>query len=156
TDYSLVTMPVTFSSGNATVSVSVAINDDSDSEPTETVTLTIDDGGNAYRVGVANTATVDILDNDDPFVSVTKIADATEGGNGTFRFTRIGDLSSSLTVNYSTAGSTATPGNDYTALTGSVTFAANAATADVTVAALNDDLLEGSETVRVTVTSGAG
>ncbi len=71
-------------------------------------------------------------------VSVTNISDAIAGGTaGDFRFTRTGDVSAPLTVNYTVDG-TAVPGSDYTGLPGTVTFAAGSATADVTVAALPD------------------
>jgi hypothetical protein len=89
-------------------------------------------------------------------VSVEKIDDATEGGTaGLLRFTRTGDLTSALPVNY-TVGGTATSGTDYTALSGSVTFAAGASTADVTVTALDDDVYDDDESVTVTVTTGTG
>ncbi|VTU00135.1 outer membrane adhesin-like protein : Putative hemagglutinin/hemolysin-related protein OS=Dickeya dadantii (strain 3937) GN=Dda3937_01477 PE=4 SV=1: Calx-beta [Gemmataceae bacterium] len=91
-----------------------------------------------------------------PTVTVAAINDAAEGGAaGTLRFTRTGSTSAALTVSYAVSGS-ATAGTDYTALTGTVTFAAGAATADVTVAALHDGVIDDDETVSVTVTSGTG
>jgi hypothetical protein len=91
-----------------------------------------------------------------PAVTVAKVADAAEGGTaGTLRFTRTGSTSAALTVSYTVTGS-ATAGTDYTALTGTVTFAASAATADVTVTALHDGVIDDDETVSVTVTSGTG
>src|SRR6476620_9936111 len=61
-------------------------------------------------------------------VSVVTFTGAKEGTiDGVFRFTRTEDLSSALTANYSVGG-TATSGTDYTALAGTVTFAANSAT----------------------------
>ncbi|HEY1190329.1 MAG TPA: Calx-beta domain-containing protein [Gemmata sp.] len=74
------------------------------------------------------------------------------GTNGTFRFTRTGDTSGALTVNY-TVGGTATSGTDYTALVGSVTFAADSDTADVAVTAIDDTVYDPDETVVVTVAS---
>ena len=69
-----------------------------------------------------------------------------------FRFTRTGDTSASLTVDYTVSG-TATSGTDYTALSGSVTFAADEDTVDVSVAITDDTTSEGTETVIVAVTS---
>lgn len=96
-----------------------------------------------------------IFDNETPEVSVEKLSDAVEGGSGTFRFTRIGDLSSSLTVNFSVGG-TATSGTDFTSIGTSVSFSANSATADKTVTASTDAIYDPDETLTVTVTSGTG
>jgi hypothetical protein len=78
-----------------------------------------------------------------------------EGGtDGVLQFSR-SDTGGSLTVSYAVGG-TATAGADYTALSGSVTFPAGAATANVSVHALHDGLLDPGETVVATVTGGSG
>ncbi|MFM9059323.1 MAG: Calx-beta domain-containing protein [Planctomycetaceae bacterium] len=75
---------------------------------------------------------------------------------GTIRFTRTGgSLTASLTVTYAVGGS-ATPGADYRALAGTVTFAAGATTADVVVRPLDDTASEPVETVIVTAVAGSG
>ncbi|MEA5451518.1 Ig-like domain-containing protein [Leptolyngbya sp. CCNP1308] len=60
-----------------------------------------------------------------------------------------------LTVAYNLGG-TATNGTDYTNLPGTVTFAAGATTATVTVAPIADNLAEGSETVILTLVDQLG
>ena len=60
-----------------------------------------------------------------------------------------------LTVNF-TVGGTATSGSDYTAIGTTVTFAAGSATATKTVSVIDDSLVEGDETVMVTLASGTG
>jgi hypothetical protein len=149
---------VQFADGSSTADVTVTPTDDAQTEPTETVTATVYAyPGAAYAAGTPGSATVNILDNDPQIVSVEAVSDAAEAGDtGLLRFTRIGDLSSSLAVNYSSAGGTATAGTDFTALGGSVTFAAGASTADVDVAALHDTVYDPDETVIATVTSGTG
>jgi hypothetical protein len=72
-----------------------------------------------------------------------------------FRFTRTGDTSQELTVYYTVSG-TATPGADYQALPGEITFAANSATADVTIIPLGDTTDEPLEWVTVAIADGAG
>ena len=74
--------------------------------------------------------------------------------NGVFTLARTGDTSASLTVNY-TIGGTATAGSDYTALPGTVTFAAGAASTNITVTVINDPDPELTETVILTIT-GSG
>lgn len=72
-----------------------------------------------------------------------------------FTFTRTGDLTQTLTVAY-TVGGSATAGSDYTpAASGSITFAANSATATLNFTVLDDLDVEVAETVQVTVTDGA-
>lgn len=87
-----------------------------------------------------------------PAVSVAVASDAAEDGtDGTLEFTRSGDTSSGLTATYDVSGS-ATPGTDYTALPGSVSFPAGVDTVDVPVHALKDTLEEDDETVIATIT----
>lgn len=50
---------------------------------------------------------------------------------------------------------TASPGSDYTALTGSVIISAGSNTAVITVTPIDDALIEGAETVVVTLSPAA-
>ena len=83
--------------------------------------------------------------------------DPVEGGSwvGAFQLERTGDASAPLTVGY-TVGGTATSGTDYTALSGSVTFAANGSYAEIYVTALFDTDYDPGETVVVSLSAGAG
>jgi hypothetical protein len=73
------------------------------------------------------------------------------GGNtGTFTVNRTGSTSGSLTVSY-LVGGTATAGQDYTALSGSVTIAGGKSSAPLTVTPVNDSSPEPTETVVVTL-----
>lgn len=89
-------------------------------------------------------------------VSVAKLADATRSGDpGMFEFDRTGgDLTQPLTVSYSVSGS-ATPDVDYDALTGAVTFEANAETATTTVTAIDDLSYHPDQTVTVVLSEGS-
>jgi hypothetical protein len=74
----------------------------------------------------------------------------------TFIVTRTGSTTGPLTVAY-TVGGTATAGSDYIALAGSVTIAAGASHALITVTPIDDVVTsEGHETVVVTLAAGAG
>ena len=75
----------------------------------------------------------------------------------TFTVTRSGSdtlLAAPLTLSY-TVGGTATSGDDYTALSGSVTFAAGVATATIDVTPIADSTSEGAETVAIVLTTVA-
>ena len=64
---------------------------------------------------------------------------------------RTGPATGAVTVRYSTSPGSATPGADYTAVGGVLTFAANVRTATFTVPILNDTLAEGPETLLLTL-----
>ena len=71
------------------------------------------------------------------------------GDTGTFTLSRSGNaasLTSPLIVNYTVTG-TALSGTDYTALSGTATFAAGSATTTVVVSPVADGTIEGAETV---------
>ncbi|WP_223211107.1 DUF4347 domain-containing protein, partial [Microcystis aeruginosa] len=83
--------------------------------------------------------------------------------NMAYTFTRSGVTTDALTVNY-TVGGTATFSTDYTqsgaatftSTTGTVTFAANATTAKVTIDPTADTIVESNETVILTLAAGTG
>jgi len=84
-------------------------------------------------------------------------ADGSEAGPDTaaFAIRRMGPTGEALTVYYQVAG-TATPGDDYAALGGSVTIPAGAATAPLVVTPVDDAIAEAAETVVVRLLGGAG
>jgi hypothetical protein len=160
TDYSNLTGSVTFAAGYATTTINVTPIDDTVSEGNESVVLTLVTGTN-YNLGTGNTATVTIVDNDLPTITINANdgnAGETLTGQianpGQFTLTRIGSTASSLTVNYTVSG-TAINGTDYNTLTNSVTFAAGSSTALINVNPINDAAFEGNETVIVTLASSA-
>jgi len=76
-----------------------------------------------------------------------------------FTFTRTGDTSQALTINYTIgtpATDGATPGVDFPAQTGTITFAAGSATAVLTFDATYDAVVENTESFSITVGAGAG
>jgi len=92
-------------------------------------------------------------------VSVNTYTNVAEGGSsGDFYITRTGnssDLSQAISVTY-TVGGTATPNDDYTPLSGSVSFAPFQTGVHVTVPVIDDSVPEMSETVVLTLSSGTG
>lgn len=92
----------------------------------------------------------------DVYVSTpTPMVEEGKGSLG-FRFARLGgNLSQPLTVSYTVTG-TATAGQDYQSLSGSMTFPANVTVVDLPVPTLGDQAFEEDETVVLTVTPGSG
>src|SRR5262245_59838474 len=83
-------------------------------------------------------------------------ANAAEAGldPGTFTVTRTGATTAALTVSYTVAG-TATAGSDYVALSGSLIIPLGSSSATITVTPIDDLLVEGPESVIVTLTDTA-
>jgi hypothetical protein len=155
-------MPDSFTipAGQSSVTITVIAVDDTEVEGTETATLTIQADA-AYNLGSPGSVTLTIYDNDGavtlPTVAVAATdANASEAGAdpGVFTITRGGSTTAALTVNY-TLGGTAGNGTDYSTLSGSVTIPAGAASATVTVTPIDDALVEGSETVVLTLANNA-
>ncbi len=153
-DYEELAGSIEFAAGASEAEVVITPVNDSNDDPGEVVTLTIDDTSSEYEVDTLHAASLMVVDDETQLVTVAKISDGFEGGTGgMFRFTRTGDISASLTVSYTATG-TATSGTDYTALSGSVMFAATEATVDVLVTLGSDTSAEDTETIIVQVTSG--
>lgn len=84
--------------------------------------------------------------------SNSSVTSAIEGCvDGSFQFHRDGDSTNAVTVSYSVGG-TATPGVDYTALPGTVTFPANTSTVTINFSAFSDGIAEGTETILLILT----
>jgi subtilisin len=92
-----------------------------------------------------------------PVVTVTApdpSAGETGANPGSFSVSRTGSLATALTVQYTVNG-TATPGADYTALTGTVTIPAGSAGASIMVNPIDDGAEEGIETVVVMLSAAS-
>ena len=149
---------MTIAAGAASATIAVTPQNDTAVEVDETVVATLSASA-AYTVGTPSSGTVTIVSDDVALPTVTLAATtgtATEAGAvpGVFTVTRTGSTAAALTVSY-TVGGTATAGSDYTALPGSVTIAAGAASATIAVTPINDTLLEVDETVVVTLSTSA-
>jgi 2-C-methyl-D-erythritol 4-phosphate cytidylyltransferase len=156
-DYVNLPASVAIPAGAASATITVTPVNDTLVEGNETVVVTLSPSA-AYTVGSPGSATVTIVSDDVvPTVTVTATtATATEAGPtaGQFRVTRTGNTAAALTVNWSVGG-TAASGSDYNSLPGSVTIPVGAASATVAVTPANDTLVEGNETVVVTLSPSA-
>ena len=92
-----------------------------------------------------------------PALSVAD-ASAEEGTDATLDFavTLDREAAHTVTVAYATADGTATAGDDYTATSGTLSFAAGEVEKTVSVPVLADDVDEGSETLTLTLSSPSG
>jgi hypothetical protein len=88
-------------------------------------------------------------------LSSTDPLTAEPAGNGHFTVSRDGSTLEPLTVSYTVAG-TATAGTDYMALSGTVTVPAGKGSVNVMVQVVDDTMVEGSESVVVTLAADPG
>jgi Ca2+-binding RTX toxin-like protein len=155
-DYTSIPTTVIFEANSAIATVTVDPTADTTVESDETVSLTLASGTD-YTIGTT-TAVTGTINNDDTNVTLAVSPESvSEDGttNLVYTFTRSGVTTDALTVNYTVEG-TATNGTDYTSIPTSVTFAANSATATVTVDPTADTTVESDETVILTLASGTG
>ena len=157
-DYTSLGTSVSFSTGQTTVTKVVNPRQDTQVEADETVILTLA-AGTGYTVGTPNSATV-TLTSDDVATTVTVAAtdpSATEAGltTGIFTFTRSGNTTVPLSVNYRVSGS-ATAGSDYISLGTGVSFAVGQTTVTKIVNPRQDTQVEADETVILTLAAGTG
>jgi hypothetical protein len=144
------------------------IADDTVSESSEAFLVTLSNAITTSASGaaiVASSASANIIDNDGTSTPVVSIAAVTptvsesETNSPTYGKLRISrtDSSGSLTVQYAVDGtSTATASTDYTALSGTVTFAAGDVFKDILVVPLDDATSEPAETVKVNLVPASG
>lgn len=166
-DYSLSPTPggtspysLTIPAGASFINVTVTPVQDVSSEGPETAFLALAEDA-AYKIGWQAEARLEITDDENPgkpAIYLSSGADdrATETGADTAAFTvsRSGNKTGDVTVNF-TLGGTATPNLDYTPPAGSVVIPDGETAVTVTFAALDDNRVEGDETVVVNVTPDA-
>jgi hypothetical protein len=153
-DYVALSGSVTIQAGLHTAGIIVKPKDDDLMEGVETVTATLTPDA-AYILGSPASGTVEIGSNERVTITAADPT-ASEDGLTTGRFVvkRTGSTSAPLIVGYSVAG-TATPGSDYLALSGTVTIPAEASTKTIMVRPLDDQVEEGNESVKVTLSQSS-
>jgi subtilisin family serine protease len=155
-DFQALPGSLTIPAGASTATLTLTPIDDTLHEPTETVTVSLLAGA-GYTLGTAASATLALLDNDPAPPANTVVVAATdpnaaETGSdpGTFTLTRTGATDAALTVAF-TLGGSATAGNDYAALGTSATIPAGASSTTIIVRPIDDTLVEGPETITITL-----
>jgi subtilisin family serine protease len=157
-DFTARTGRLRFTASQTTKTFTVSIKNDTISEADETVNLALSDpvGG---LLGSQSTAILTVTDNDAPGVIQFGAASYTVGEAGrraTITVTRTGGSASGAGVTYATSDGTATAGSDYTATSGTLTFAANQTSKTFIVPVTNNSLVEGSETINLTLSNPTG
>ena len=144
---------VTFTGTQASVIVPVTILDNTTIAGSRTVNLTLSSPGGGLSLGVPRTAVLTILEDDATVQLAGASYSVTEGAAATLTVTRTGGTLVTATVSYATSPGTATAGADYTTQTGTLVFGPGVTSQIITVATINDTLVEGPETFTVTLAS---
>ncbi len=144
---------LTFAAGVTSDTIAVSVTGDDANEPNETVIVTLSNPSNATISTATGTGTIT---NDDGVPTLSISSPTVTEGSGSSSLEFIVTLSAAsgqqVTVDYAetATGRTATPGADYTAITGgTLTFAAGVTRDTLAVSVLADALDEENETVVV-------
>ena len=163
-DYTNVTGVLVFGNGETVKTFVVPIIDDAIVEGNETVMLALSNpkgqGAATARLGAQTTATLVIVDDEfSPGVLsfATNAWQVSEGGSVTITVNRINGSRGLVSASYATADVTAQAGLDYTAATGSLSWADGDVTPkSFTVATIEDALVEGLETLNLALSLPTG
>lgn len=153
-DYTATIGTLTFAPGETSKAIALTITGDRLDEPDETIFVLLSNPTNATLTNMQAIAT--ILDNDNPPTVTISDRTLTETDSGTTEAIFTVTLSEAsglpITLNYSSADGTAIAGQDYTATTGTLTFAPGQTTQTIAVPVLGDLLDEANETFFLNLT----
>jgi hypothetical protein len=156
-DYTATNGTLTFGPGVMSQSFTLPILPDGLGEGSETLFVTLTNATGGAVLGTPKTAVVTILDDEVSVQFSSANYSVSEAGPAaTITLVRSGPVSAPFTVNYATSNGTATAGADYTAKTGTVSFAAGVVSQTFSVPILNDTLVEGNETVNLLLSNPTG
>jgi hypothetical protein len=157
-DYQANSGTLTFNPGVTSQTITVLVNGNTTFEPDETFFVNLTAPSNATIGTAQGTGTIQ---NDDPqpAISINNVT-LGEGSSGTVAFTFTVSLSNasyqSISVNYATADGTARVADgDYTAVTGTLTFAPGVTSQTITVLVNGDNDNEPNETFFVNLSAAA-
>ena len=143
-DYATLAATVTIPANQSSLTLPLTPVNDTAIEGPEDATITISSNAAYVRDASAQTATINITDDDVPVVSVTALdADASEAARdpGVVLITRTGSTAAPLTVYYGVSGR-ALHGTDYVALPGQIVMPVGAVSVPVVITPYDDDLGE--------------
>ncbi|HYV35665.1 MAG TPA: Ig-like domain-containing protein, partial [Gemmataceae bacterium] len=144
---------VYFESGQTTAHATVSIFDDGDMEEDEFQHITLLHPSDGYVIdSTQGSTTLVIVDNDEApsfrFLDVNKLV-GEGGGYAHMTVERRGPDLGGASVDFATAGGTASTDGDYGAVSGTLTFAPGQMTASFDVPIGDDELIEGNEYVEI-------
>jgi subtilisin family serine protease len=156
-DYTNASQTLTFAALEAFKDVAIPIRDDSLPEGNETVLLALSNPSAGATLGATKTAVLTILDDEQTLQFSAPVYVVNEAaGTATVTVTRSGPAVGTVTVDYATAAGSATPGADYTDVSGTLTFTAGIASRTFTVPIVNDTVFESAESIALVLRHPTG
>ena len=162
-DYTPVSGTLTFVNGQTSRSFTIPIIDDTLDEPNESINLTLSNPTGGATLGSPSTAFVMLFDNDEPpqgagalqFDGGIQIG-AEGGGVATIVVNRVNGSTGTVTVNYATSNGTAIGGQDYTPVSGTLTFVNGQTSRSFTIPITDDTLDEPNESINLALSNPTG
>jgi hypothetical protein len=158
-DYTATSGTVTFNSGENIKSITIPILGDALIEGDETFFVNLSNPTGGATIGDDSPAAVTIFETPGQFqFSSTDYRVAESNAGFTVVVTLAGPVSfdEPFTVDYTVHDGSAHAGADYTASSGTLTFALSHTRQTITIPILNDSLVEGDETIVVTLSNATG
>ena len=152
-DYTALPLTVVIPANTSTADITIPVLQDLTVEPGETVIVDLTAATSNAAITAAGSATNTIADNDTATVTIANTTNGNEAGavSGTLTATQTAVAAADTVINL-TYGGTATNVTDY-GRPATVTIPAGSLTGTVTLTVVNDAIVEGSETVDVTLAS---
>ncbi|MFN8489045.1 MAG: Calx-beta domain-containing protein [Caldilineaceae bacterium] len=156
-DYTTTTGTLVFNPGETVKTFVVPIKDDISTEGNETVNLALANPLNA-NLGLPPTASLTIIDNEGQitlqFTPASYVVNENDPTHHTLVNVTLNQPSAApVKVNYATSNGTATAGQDYTAISGTLTFAPGQLSQTFAVPITDDLIREADETISLTLSS---
>jgi hypothetical protein len=161
-DYTAVIGSLSFADGVTSQTFTIIILDDVDYEGDETVNLILSNPSGGAGLGSPSSAILTITE-DDPVppagslqFDTASYTVAEDGVTATINVARTGGSFGAVGVDYASSDGTATAGSDYTAVSGSLSFADGVTSQTFTITILDDAKYEGNETVYLSLSNPSG
>lgn len=160
-DYQAVSGTLTFAAGETSKVIRVPVIGDKVVEANEALTINLSTPSGATLADGTATGTIT---NDDVAATLPTLAigdaSVTEGNDGTaylsFTVTLSKAAASAVSVTYASANGTATAGQDYQAVSGTLTFAAGETSKIIRVPVIGDKVVEANEALTITLSKPSG
>ncbi|NVK21128.1 MAG: hypothetical protein HWD86_01295, partial [Kangiellaceae bacterium] len=143
----------TITAGSTSTTISVTVNGDLTVESDEAFSVNLSNpSANATITTAAGTGTIENDDSSQVSIAATTNGDEAGPIDGQFTVSLTNPSDTDTVIAYSVGG-TATSGTDYTALSGTVTILAGSTSATINVPVIDDTIVEGTETVEISLSS---
>ncbi len=175
-DYTPLNGTLTFNNKQTSQKLTLTIADDTIADGNKTILMKLFNATNGAVLGTPSTATINLIDNETTQTSsssgnagssASSVASTTtrvalsatvystmeNAGNQTITVNRTGVTTGVTAVNYGTANGTAMAGADYTATSGTLTFAAGETTKTFTISVADNNSVEGNRNFNVNLSS---